>query len=98
MRLSSIAALAAFSAVSEAVRKPNFVFLLTDDQDLTMNSVEYMPHVRTRIREKGIDFTNHFVTTALCCPSRVTLFSGRQAHNTNVTDVSPPFGELLSCH
>ncbi|CEL11050.1 hypothetical protein ASPCAL14157 [Aspergillus calidoustus] len=60
--------------------------------DLTMNSVEYMPHVRTRIREKGIDFTNHFVTTALCCPSRVTLWTGRQAHNTNVTDVSPPFG------
>ncbi|KAL3456688.1 Six-hairpin glycosidase-like protein [Aspergillus heterothallicus] len=79
-------------AVSEAVCQPNFVFVFTDDQDLTMNSVEYMPHVRTRIREKGIDFTNHFVTTSLCCPSRVSLWTGRQAHNTNVTDVSPPYG------
>ncbi|KAL3471218.1 Six-hairpin glycosidase-like protein [Aspergillus californicus] len=72
--------------------KPNFVFVLTDDQDLTMNSVDYMPQVRSRIRDKGIDFTNHFVTTSLCCPSRVSLWTGRQAHNTNVTDVSPPYG------
>ncbi|KAL3441786.1 alkaline-phosphatase-like protein [Aspergillus insuetus] len=71
---------------------PNFVFVLTDDQDLTMNSIEYMPHVRDRIRQKGVDFSNHFVTTALCCPSRVSLFTGRQAHNTNVTDVDPPYG------
>ncbi|KAL3494141.1 Six-hairpin glycosidase-like protein [Aspergillus germanicus] len=91
MRFSSIAALVAFSAAAKAVHQPNFVFVLTDDQDLTMNSVEYMPHVRRRIREKGIDFTNHFVTTSLCCPSRVSLWTGRQAHNTNVTDVSPPY-------
>ncbi|KAL2809390.1 alkaline-phosphatase-like protein [Aspergillus granulosus] len=71
---------------------PNFIFVLTDDQDLTMDSTEYMPHVRDRIRQKGIDFSNHFVTTALCCPSRVSLFTGRQAHNTNVTDVDPPYG------
>ncbi|KAL2840171.1 Six-hairpin glycosidase-like protein [Aspergillus pseudoustus] len=88
----SFVALAGLSAVSEAVRPPNFVFVLTDDQDLTMNSVEYMPHVRSRIRQQGIDFTNHFVTTSLCCPSRVSLWTGRQAHNTNVTDVSPPWG------
>ncbi|KAL5334967.1 Six-hairpin glycosidase-like protein [Aspergillus crustosus] len=72
--------------------RPNFLFVITDDQDLTLNSVEYMPHVSSRIRDKGIDFTNHFVTTSLCCPSRVSLWTGRQAHNTNVTDVSPPYG------
>ncbi|KAI9369166.1 Six-hairpin glycosidase-like protein [Aspergillus egyptiacus] len=72
--------------------RPNFLFVFTDDQDLTMNSVEYMPHVKSRIRDQGIDFTNHFVTTALCCPSRVSIWTGRQAHNTNVTDVRPPWG------
>ncbi|KAL4738200.1 alkaline-phosphatase-like protein [Aspergillus similis] len=56
-----------------------------------MNSVEYMPHVASRIRDKGIDFTNHFVTTALCCPSRVSLWTGPQAHNTNVTWVATPY-------
>ncbi|BCS21427.1 sulfatase family protein [Aspergillus puulaauensis] len=94
MKLSSLVAFAGLSALSEASPKsrPNFLFVFTDDQDLTMNSIEYMPHVSSRIRDQGIDFTNHFVTTALCCPSRVSLWTGRQAHNTNVTDVSPPYG------
>lgn len=97
MKLSSLVAFAGLSALSEASPKsrPNFLFVFTDDQDLTMNSVEYMPHVSSRIRDQGIDFTNHFVTTALCCPSRVSLWTGRQAHNTNVTDVSPPYGKWI---
>lgn len=57
-----------------------------------MNSPAYMPHVQASIKDKGIDFANHFVTTALCCPSRVSLLTGKQAHNTNVTNVSPPWG------
>ncbi|OJJ65491.1 hypothetical protein ASPBRDRAFT_139905, partial [Aspergillus brasiliensis CBS 101740] len=44
------------------------------------------------MQEKGMSFINHFVTTALCCPSRVSLLTGRQTHNTNVTDVHPPWG------
>ncbi|KAL2819851.1 Six-hairpin glycosidase-like protein [Aspergillus cavernicola] len=92
IRLSRLVALAGLSALSEARSRPNFLFVFTDDQDLTMDSVDYMPHVLSHIRDKGIDFTNHFVTTALCCPSRVSLWTGRQAHNTNVTDVNPPYG------
>ncbi|KAF7892718.1 uncharacterized protein EAF02_000256 [Botrytis sinoallii] len=34
----------------------------------------------------------HYCTTAICCPSRVTLWTGKNAHNTNVTDVAPPYG------
>ncbi|KAB8079676.1 alkaline-phosphatase-like protein [Aspergillus leporis] len=103
MKVSSIVALSGLLAVSEAIpqqhrlqrtapKKPNFLFIMTDDQDLQLNSPEYTPHILNRIKEKGIDFANHFVTTALCCPSRVSLWTGRQAHNTNVTDVSPPWG------
>ncbi|KAL4878216.1 Six-hairpin glycosidase-like protein [Aspergillus karnatakaensis] len=103
----NLAALAGLSAFAEAQSssplpspspspspksRPNFLFVFTDDQDLTLNSVEYMPIVSSRIRDQGIDFTNHFVTTSLCCPSRVSLWTGKQAHNTNVTDVSPPYG------
>lgn len=29
---------------------------------------------------------------AICCPSRVNLWTGQLAHNTNVTDVTPPYG------
>lgn len=76
-----------------AASKPNFLFIMTDDQDLKLNSMSYMPLTIKHMAKKGTTFANHFVTTALCCPSRVSLLTGRQAHNTNVTDVNPPWGK-----
>jgi arylsulfatase A-like enzyme len=73
-------------------RKPNILFVITDDQDLELDSINYTPLISKHIRDEGTFFRNHFVTTALCCPSRVSLWTGRQAHNTNVTDVHPPYG------
>ncbi|KAL2815258.1 alkaline-phosphatase-like protein [Aspergillus cavernicola] len=80
------------SSPSTSRNQPNFVFIITDDQDLKLDSIDYMPLTLSHLKEKGTFFSNHFVTTALCCPSRVSLWTGRQAHNTNVTDVSPPYG------
>ncbi|KAJ5591384.1 hypothetical protein N7450_005356 [Penicillium hetheringtonii] len=71
---------------------PNILLVITDDQDLELDSIDYTPHITRHIRDKGTFYRNHFVTTALCCPSRVSLWTGRQAHNTNVTDVRPPYG------
>ncbi|KAJ5721381.1 uncharacterized protein N7483_009315 [Penicillium malachiteum] len=76
----------------QSTKPPNFLFVITDDQDLQLDSISYTPHILKHMRDKGTFFQNHFVTTALCCPSRVSLWTGRQAHNTNVTDVSPPHG------
>jgi arylsulfatase A-like enzyme len=73
--------------------KPNILFVITDDQDLELDSVAYTPLIQKHLRDKGTFFRNHFVTTSLCCPSRVSLWTGRQAHNTNVTDVHPPYGK-----
>jgi hypothetical protein len=73
--------------------KKNIVFILTDDQDSVLDSVSYMPKLKEHIVDKGTSFVNHFVTTAICCPSRVALWAGKQPHNTNVTDVSPPYGK-----
>ena len=75
-------------------KQPNFIFILSDDQDANLDSMNYMPLTRDHLERKGTAFVNHFVTTALCCPSRVSLWTGRQAHNTNVTDVSPPWGNI----
>ncbi|KAI0123938.1 arylsulfatase-like protein [Xylariales sp. AK1849] len=72
--------------------RPNVVFILTDDQDLHMQSLDYMQHVQRHLIDQGTSFQRHFCTTALCCPSRVTLWTGKAAHNTNVTNVSPPYG------
>ncbi|KAJ9316313.1 hypothetical protein DTO271D3_3582 [Paecilomyces variotii] len=72
--------------------RPNIVFIISDDQDLQLDSIEYTPLTLKHLKERGTFYKNHFVTTALCCPSRVSLWTGRQAHNTNVTDVHPPYG------
>jgi arylsulfatase A-like enzyme len=74
--------------------KKNIVFILTDDQDAVLDSVSYMPRLKEYVIDKGTSFVNHFTTTAICCPSRVALWTGKQPHNTNVTDVNPPYGTL----
>lgn len=82
-------------ASSEAASRPkNVVFILSDDQDAALDSVSYMPLLKKYLAEEGTTFTNHFTTTAVCCPSRVSLWTGKQPHNTNVTDVNPPYGKL----
>lgn len=73
--------------------KPNIVFILTDDQDVRLDSLEYMPHLQQHLVKHGTVFERHYCTVALCCPSRVNLWTGKAAHNTNVTDVNPPYGE-----
>lgn len=77
----------------EARRPKNIVFILTDDQDSVLDSVSYMPRLNKHLVKKGTSFVNHFTTTAICCPSRVALWTGKQPHNTNVTDVNPPYGK-----
>ncbi|KPM43228.1 Arylsulfatase [Neonectria ditissima] len=71
---------------------PNIVLILTDDQDLRLGSLDYQPLLKKYLRDHGTTFSNHFCTIALCCPSRVSLWTGKAAHNTNVTDVSSPYG------
>ncbi|KAI1626105.1 arylsulfatase [Exophiala viscosa] len=73
-------------------KQPNIVFILTDDQDARMDSLSYMPYVQKHLIDKGTQFRRHYCTVALCCPSRVNLWTGKAAHNTNVTDVNPPYG------
>jgi arylsulfatase A-like enzyme len=77
---------------SVVAQKPNFVVILTDDQDQQLDSLQYMHGVQTHLTEQGTIFPNHYCTVAVCCPSRVNLWTGKAAHNTNVTDLSPPYG------
>ncbi len=64
-----------------AGRRPNIVFVLTDD--LSMNLLQYMPHV-LQMEKDGVTFANYFVTDSLCCPSRSSIFTGRYPHDTGV--------------
>ena len=77
-------------------KKPNILFVLTDDQDWHMESMQHMPLLHKYMINEGTLFANHYCTVAICCPSRVNLWTGRAAHNTNVTDLWPPFGKYTS--
>jgi len=77
-------------------KKPNIVFILTDDQDLELGSLDYMPLLQKHLVQQGTSYKRHYCSTAICCPSRVTLWTGKNAHNTNVTDVFPPYGKPIS--
>lgn len=90
---NTLQSVVALTSTPQPSKPPNFLFAITDDQDLQLDSVSYTPLIQRHLRDKGTSFRNHFVTTSLCCPSRVSLWTGRQAHNTNVTDVRPPYGE-----
>lgn len=69
---------------------PNIVFIMTDDQDKRLGSLDYMPVVQRELVGKGVEFSNHYTTQALCCPSRSSLLRGQQVHNTNITNVVKP--------
>ena len=83
--------LALFGLINIALGKqPNIVFIISDDQDYRLGSLNYMSNVQKHIIGKGIEVKNHFGTVALCCPARATLLRGQAAHNTNVTHVGGP--------
>jgi N-acetylglucosamine-6-sulfatase len=70
-------------ATAEAQRRPNVVFVLTDDLAWNLVTKRYMPHV-IALEKQGMTFTNYFVTDSLCCPSRSSIFTGLVPHNTKV--------------
>ncbi|EME43950.1 hypothetical protein DOTSEDRAFT_171886 [Dothistroma septosporum NZE10] len=93
MRITyAAAAIAASAALITAKKQPNIVFILTDDQDWEMQSLQHMPLLQNHIVDQGTLFDRHYCTVSICCPSRVNLWTGQAAHNNNVTDLSPPYG------
>lgn len=46
-------------------KKPNILFIITDDQDGHMESLEHMPLLQKYIIEQGTTFENHFCTIGM---------------------------------
>ncbi|KAG2485149.1 hypothetical protein HYH03_016135 [Edaphochlamys debaryana] len=74
--------------------KPNFIVIITDDQDDVMNTTHpyYMPALNRHLAQGGTRLPNFLVSTGVCCPARVSAFTGRYAHCTNITGNSYPSG------
>ena len=64
--------------------RPNFLIIVTDDQ--RYDTMEYMPDTQQLIFDQGVTFTNAFITTPLCCPSRSSILTGMYAHNHGVLE------------
>ena len=75
---------------ANAPRRPNVVFILTDDMRWDAMSIAGNPHVQTpnldRLAAEGVYFRNAFCTTSLCSPSRATILSGLYAHRHGVSN------------
>jgi len=62
--------------------RPNFLIIITDDQ--RFDTMEYMPNTQELIFDRGVTFSNGYITTPFCCPSRASLLTGMYAHNHGV--------------
>ena len=79
------------AAVAEQpASQKNIVFILIDD--LRYDTFGFMnhpfvetPHIDA-LAKNGVQFTNAFVTTSLCSPSRASFLTGQYMHNHKVVD------------
>ncbi|KAK3783048.1 hypothetical protein RRG08_018880 [Elysia crispata] len=74
--------------LASETKKPNIVFILTDDQDVVLFGQQPMAKTHKLIAEQGILFKNMFVSSPLCCPSRASILSGQFVHNHKTSNNS----------
>jgi len=83
--LSSLTGCTTLSNIfSETGKRPNIVFVLSDDQRADMMSCMGNPYIQTphfdRMAKEGLLFENAFVNSAVCSPSRASFLTGKNPH------------------
>ncbi|KAN0065354.1 hypothetical protein ACQY0O_001190 [Thecaphora frezii] len=89
---TAAAAQAATAAVRGSQRPPNFIYILSDDQDANTATADIMPHLARTLAQPGSNYTSFYVPMSICCPSRVGFLRSQHGHSHNVTYVNAPFG------
>jgi arylsulfatase A-like enzyme len=87
----------------QAQDRPNLLVLFTDDQRMdTLGCYNAACPIDTpnldRLAERGIQFTNGFVTTPICAVSRACVQTGRYESNHRMHQFETPFSERVFEH
>ncbi|MEY3394408.1 MAG: hypothetical protein RL346_644 [Verrucomicrobiota bacterium] len=93
-----------------AVRKPNFIFIISDDhrwdalgvvQREQGNQGRY-PWFETpnldRLAAEGVRFRNAFITHSICSPGRAGFLTGQYTHVNGIMTNNQPFPETSTTH
>jgi uncharacterized repeat protein (TIGR01451 family) len=81
-------------APPRVAERPNLVVLMVDDLDARslddLLAAHLLPNLQSQIIDRGIDLSEAYVSTPLCCPSRATFLTGQYAHNTGIVNNKVP--------
>lgn len=82
-------------AGDQAEKRPNIIFVLTDDHRWDALGVMGNPIIQTpnldRLAREGLLFRNAYVTTAICCVSRASILSGQYMSRHGIEDFKTNF-------
>lgn len=100
-QLSLLLIICLFDLIPARAQDPrtNIIMILADDigyEDLgvTGNMQVKTPNI-DRMAKEGLQFTNFYLTTSSCSPSRCSIISGRYPHNTGAAELHTPLPESI---
>ncbi len=86
-----------FSQEQKASDPPNIVLIIGDDISVSDFGCYGNKGIRTpnidKLAENGLRFTNTYLTTSQCSPTRCSVITGRYPHNTGAPELHTPLPE-----
>jgi arylsulfatase A-like enzyme len=76
--------------------RPNIVFIVTDDLDAKLNTIDYMKNLQELMIARGTSIDDFLISSSVCCPSRATILRGQYTHSHHVLDNTLPDGGFYS--
>ena len=82
------AAITGAGMAQSGARKPNIVFIFSDDHHYQCLGAAGNPHIQTpnldKLAARGVHFTHAMISTPQCCPSRGVMLSGLETYQSGL--------------